>query len=49
MGQGDIMHATFVPPAKGNPNGTAKAAPAPAPAPEPEETVQEDTLSLIHI
>ena len=43
MGQGDIMHATFVPPAKGNPNGTAKAAPAPAPAPEPEETVQEDT------
>lgn len=20
MGQGDIMHATFVPPAKGNPN-----------------------------
>src|SRR5574344_1748843 len=34
MGQGDIMHATFVPPAKGNPNGKAaqkKAAPAPAP------------------
>ena len=30
MGQGDIMHATFVPPAKGNPNGKAqqkKAAP----------------------
>ena len=36
MGQGDIMHATFVPPAKGNPNGKA-AAPKPAPAPVAEE------------
>ncbi|MGN1281819.1 MAG: cell envelope integrity protein TolA [Succinivibrio sp.] len=24
MGQGDIMHATFIPPAKGNPNGKAQ-------------------------
>ena len=50
-GSGDIMHATFVPPAKGNPNGgngsnepAAQSAPAPAPAPEPpkaEEKAQE--------
>ena len=45
MGQGDIMHATFVPPAKGNPNGTAKAAPAPAPAPEP--SAEEKLLTEI--
>jgi colicin import membrane protein len=49
-GTGDIMHATFVPPAKGSPNGGKGAAQpqkaAPAPAPEPpkaEEKAQEKT------
>ena len=51
MGQGDIMHATFVPPAKGNPNGTAKAAPAPAPAPvsEPAPLTQEELDHIAYI
>ena len=35
-GSGDIMHATFVPPAKGNPNGgRAESAPQPEAKPEP--------------
>ncbi len=42
--QGEIMHATFVPPAKGNPKGGAAAAPAAATAPAAakEEVKQQE-------
>lgn len=44
--QGEIMHATFVPPAKGNPKGGAASAPAAAPAPAaPEEKVKQEQKS----
>ena len=45
-GTGDIMHATFVPPAKGNPNGGKgsdgpQTPPPPAPAPEPQKAEEQ--------